>query len=33
MTETGSVAKWGLDVSKAPAPVQASLEPTPIQWR
>lgn len=27
MMETGSMAKWGLDVSKAPAPVQASLEP------
>jgi hypothetical protein len=25
--ESGSMAKWGLDVSKAPAPVQASLEP------
>jgi len=25
--ESASLAKWGLDVSKAPAPVQASLEP------
>jgi hypothetical protein len=25
--ESTSMAKWGLDVSKAPAPVQASLEP------
>ena len=25
--ESGAMAKWGLDVTKAPAPVQASLEP------
>ena len=27
MTSLSSMVKWGLDVSKAPAPVQASLEP------